>query len=78
MIAPLGISAAVFGFSSAALTGICKKLTLKSINIVTLSHLQLPSVKVSTGSFQKALTDQKIEESEFQLVLDEMSRFNVL
>ena len=70
--------AAVFGFSSEALTGVCKKLDpkiYKHRDIVSLSIAKRESVNRLVS---KALTDQKIEDSEFQLVLDEMSRFNAL
>ena len=79
--APLGIIAVVFGFSSTssvALTGVCKKLDpkiYKHRDIVSLAIAKRESVNRLVS---KALTDQKIEDSEFQLVLDEMSRFNAL
>ena len=54
--APLGIIAAVFGFSSTssvALTGVCKKLDPKIYKHRDIVSLAIASVKVSTGSFQK-------------------------
>ena len=62
--APLGIIATVFGFSLAALTGVCKKLEpkiYKHRDIVSLTIAKRDSVNQLVS---KALTDQKIEDSE--------------
>lgn len=75
---PLGIVAAIFGISSASLTGVCKKLEPKKLKHREIVTLAIAKRETVNRLVSKALTDKKVSDVEFQLILNELASYFAL
>ena len=75
---PLGAIAGAFGFTSAALVAASKKLepkVRKHMEIVTLALAKRESIN---RLLLKALVDNKVSDTEFQIIMDEFKHYDDL
>ena len=75
---PIGGVAAITGISSALLTGFSKKLQYKPTKHEKLYTLAITKENIVSELVSKALNDNKISDSEFNLALCEFEKFHKL
>ena len=75
---PLGVIAGVFSLTSTSLIIGSKKLEKKLSKHREIVTLAIAKRETVNRLVSKALVDQKIDDNEFQIILDEMAQYNVL
>ena len=75
---PLGAIAGLFSLTSTALIGGSKKIEIKLSKHREIVTLAIAKRETVNRLVSKALVDQKINDAEFQIILDEMTQYNAL
>lgn len=75
---PLGAIAGLFNLTSIALIGGSKKIEIKLSKHREIVTLAIAKRETVDRLVSKALVDQKINDAEFQIILDEMTQYNAL